>query len=424
MTPGERETVKTEEAQKRTAVSAISGEFALRRAYLSSYVLLVLFSFGLYVISYTSWEKSSSRGSYIDLAGRQRMVSQRIVVLADEILFDHQSPTRAEEELEQELRKLLHEFQETHHLLSRGDSDHSIYPIRTPEIRSLLTKMDLPRTELIASTESLIDANSLKSKESAFRTLRASSNAFLPLMEALVHQYTKETEKEMNHRHNMMRSFLLLQFLILTALAFLVFEPLTRRFKKNRETSESTMQELMGMTHRLELALTVTNTGLWDWDVDEETTYFSDSWYTMLGYEPGELPMTFETWQELTHPSDLELATQKLEDAIAGKCDTYSCKIRMKRKDGSWLWIDDIGKVVEWHSDNTPKRMVGVHLSLEEITQHLDIMQGVLNQTAAISETDKFGRITYVNEYFCSLSQYSREELLGHTHKKINSKFP
>ncbi len=58
---------------------------------------------------------------------------------------------------------------------------------------------------------------------------------------------------------------------------------------------------------------------------------------------------------------------------------------------------------------------------IKEIMKKLSDVKFAIDQSSIVVITDNRGRITYTNDQFCTISQYSREELLGQDHKIVNS---
>ena len=115
---------------------------------------------------------------------------------------------------------------------------------------------------------------------------------------------------------------------------------------------------------RLALALESTNDGLWDWFIDTGVSWYSDRWFTMLGYEPNEFPGHASTWERLVHPDDLPEVMRQTIDHFECRSEAYECEFRLRTKDGGWAWVLSRGKVVKRDESGRPLRIVGTHIDI------------------------------------------------------------
>jgi PAS domain S-box-containing protein len=139
-----------------------------------------------------------------------------------------------------------------------------------------------------------------------------------------------------------------------------------REYKENLEQLvQQRTEALQKSEERLKLALEAANDGLWDHNLQTNSTYHSPRWFTMLGYEPGEFPQSLNTWISLLHPDDKGYVLSKMEEYL-DKGGEYNLEFRMKTKNGEYRWIHSRGKIVEWDQNGKPIRMLGTHTDITD----------------------------------------------------------
>lgn len=101
---------------------------------------------------------------------------------------------------------------------------------------------------------------------------------------------------------------------------------------------------------------------------------------------------------------------------------------RHLKKNGEIIHVDTFTKIINFKG----RRAALVHLidvtekvaaeeELHRTYKTLKEYEFALDESSIVAITDTLGVITYVNDYFCAISQYSKEELVGQTHQIINS---
>lgn len=117
---------------------------------------------------------------------------------------------------------------------------------------------------------------------------------------------------------------------------------------------------------RLDLATDAGRIGLWDWNLETGRIEFSVIFSRILGYELGDISGSEQAWDELTHPEDRVFRRQQLNRYLCGDASRYVHEHRLRRKDGRWLWVRDMGEVVETTSTGVPKRVLGVSVDIDD----------------------------------------------------------
>lgn len=118
---------------------------------------------------------------------------------------------------------------------------------------------------------------------------------------------------------------------------------------------------------RLGLALAGTDLGLWDEWISTGELHVNNRWAEILGHTLEEIsPISMNFWRENTHPDDLKEVDKIGLKYPRKENDIINHDIRMKHKNGNWVWIRTKGKVSEWSDNGEPLRLSGTHLDITE----------------------------------------------------------
>lgn len=129
-----------------------------------------------------------------------------------------------------------------------------------------------------------------------------------------------------------------------------------------RKKTELEKEEL---ARKYELAVQGSNDGIWDWNIKDNTAFYSKRWMEILGYDDGELAQVYDTFTSLLHPDDAASVSDFMQKFLKGEIKKYTLEFRMKHKRGGYRWILSRGEAYR-DENGLPYRISGSHTDITE----------------------------------------------------------
>ena len=154
-----------------------------------------------------------------------------------------------------------------------------------------------------------------------------------------------------------------------------------------------------------------------------------NQWFCqLLDYTEAELlGMTF---QQITHPDDLQRQQQPQRQLIEGEIDSFTLEKRYICRNGTSIWVNVTLSSVQDADGNRIADLAIVEdindrkqaeADQQRLLQELSNLKFALDQAAIVALIDAQGQIIDVNERFCLASKYTRTELIGQTDILVRS---
>jgi PAS domain S-box-containing protein len=163
--------------------------------------------------------------------------------------------------------------------------------------------------------------------------------------------------------------------------AVLVFRDVTEEYQRREELRESHA--------RYERVLEGAGGGIWDWDVPNRRVHFSSRWKQLRGYAANEVSDSETEWSGGIHPEDATRVMAAVREHFDGRTDVFEEEYRVRRKDGSYMWILDRGKAIR-DAAGQVVRMAGSEI---DITERKRAEEAAKEATLRLSLATKAGGI-------------------------------
>ena len=224
--------------------------------------------------------------------------------------------------------------------------------------------------------KSLGSLSDLKDVSALRRTLSNTSQQILGEEYQLLNEYILQLEKAKKDLYKHLSIGIILASILLTLLNSYLLVAQNRRM--NAEESLRETEE------RLRLAIKGTNDGIYDWDIETDTLYWSPQFKNILGYEDNEIVASSETLDNLLHPDDRQAVRDSTQKYLSRELPELSLNFRLRHKDGRWIWVSMRGKAV-FNEDGEATRLIGTYSDISSLKEYETRLEDAKNQAEKAS---------------------------------------
>lgn len=194
------------------------------------------------------------------------------------------------------------------------------------------------------------------------------------------------------------------------------FGGLEQRVVERTNELATTAAELKESEARLSLALEASSLGMWDWDLAHGEVHHSRM-DVIFGVGRSDRLLLAKQQRPEIHHDDGARVRQDLIDHLKGVTDRYNVQYRALKVDGNSVWIEDRGRVIERDANGRALRMIGTRRDISESHRQAEQLRLAATVFEAAGEgmaiMDPEFRLMAVNQACCTLSGFTREELIG-----------
>jgi diguanylate cyclase (GGDEF)-like protein len=216
--------------------------------YLIALLIIALLSVCSHFLVQSIVQEQESAARVVNLAGRQRMLSQRIARFAGELMLPNERQSTPS--LSQEYRQAVANMADVHQALLYGSVQLHIPRSNSKNISSIFHQqpilLDQQMSEFLSAAKQIIDPQiSINKRQTELIKIRTAANKnILEGLDALVHQYQLESEQAINKLTHYNQLSLIGMIITLLLEAVYIFRPLLLNLYRREQAYQKLVQEM------------------------------------------------------------------------------------------------------------------------------------------------------------------------------------